>query len=117
MHRRSSQGINIAALLSLLVALVLTAPLVERFLAAIWQWYKFSGYSRDGHITLSFDTGLLFSFILAAAFIFALSVNYLARHREAVAAKRLSLLAMVWIVLVASGYWLLGISSLNVWRA
>lgn len=117
MQSGSSPGLTFTAFLSLLLALLLSLPLVERTYAAIWQWYKFAGYLNDGHITLSFGTGLLFSGFLAAIFILALTVNYFARHQAAVAAKRLSLLAMIWLVVVASGYWLLGISSLNAWRA
>lgn len=63
--REIGQPLNIAALAALAVAVALSIPVVERLIAAAWQWYKFAGYSNDGHIALSLNTGLLFSSLLA----------------------------------------------------
>ena len=59
--REFNKAIAIASLATLAAALALSVPVVERLVAANWQWYKFAGYSNDGHITLSLKTGLLFS--------------------------------------------------------
>ncbi|GAB2498671.1 hypothetical protein GCM10027084_09760 [Pseudoxanthomonas sangjuensis] len=116
-NRESNKALNIASLAALIAALALSTPLAERFIAAIWQWYKFSGYSGAGHITLSLKTGLLFSGLLAATFGSALWFNQLAKHRTATRARSLSFLAMWISVTVLAAYWLLGMSNLNVWRA
>jgi hypothetical protein len=115
--RESNKAIAAASLATLAAALALSVPVVERLVAAIWQWYKFAGYSNDGHITLNLKTGLLFSALLTATFGFALWFNQLAKHRAAFRAKNLSFLAMCIAVATLAAYWLLGMSSLNAWRA
>ena len=115
--RESDKALSAASLTKLAVALALSVPVVERLIAAIWQWYKFAGYSNDGHITLSLKTGLLFSGLLAVTFGLALWFNQLAKRRAASRAKSWSFLAMCIAAAVVAAYWLLGVSSLNVWRA
>ena len=115
--RESHKALSAASLATLAAALALSVPLVERLIAAIWQWYKFAGYPNDGHITLSFGTGLFFSGLVAATFGFALWFNQLAKRRAASHARGWSFLAMCIAAAVAGAYWLLGLSSLNVWRA
>ena len=115
--RESNKAIVAASLATLAAALALSVPVVERLVAAIWQWYKFAGYSNDGHITLSLKTGLLFSALLAATYGFALWFNQLAKRRAAFRAKNWSFLAMCIAVAALAAYWLLGMSSLNAWRA
>ena len=110
-------ALNIASLGTLLAALALAVPVIERGIAAIWQWYKFAGYSNDGHITLSLTTGLVFSGLLAVAFGLAAWFNRIAKRRSARRAESLSLFAMFVVVAAALAYWLLGTSGLNVWRA
>ena len=111
------RSLNIASLVTLLAAVALSLPVVERIIAAMWQWYKFAGYPDSGHINLSLSTGLLFSCILAATFGFSLCINRLAKRRAATRAVAGSLWAMYVVVTVAASYWLLGLSVLNVWRA
>lgn len=115
-NREPNKAISIASLTILLVSFGLSVPIVERLVEAIWQWYKFAGYSNDGHITLSIKTGLLFSIMLAATFGFALWFNLVAKRRNAFRAKSLSFLAMCIAVTDFAVYWLLGLSDLNVWR-
>jgi hypothetical protein len=115
--RESNKALGIASLAVLVAALALAVPVVERIFAAIWQWYKFAGYSDAGYITLSLKTGLLFSGLLAATFGSALWFNQLAKRRAAPRARNFSFLAMWIAVAVLAAYWLLGMSGLNVWRA
>ena len=115
--RESNRAITVGALATLLAALALSVPLLGRLTDAAWQWYKFSGYSSAGHITLSLTTGQAFSLLLVATFGCALCLNRLAHSRGASYAKRLSFCAMCVAVAVLASYWLLGVSSLNVWRA
>lgn len=115
--RESNTTITVASLATLVAALALSVPVIERFIDAIWQWYKFAGYSNAGHITLSLKTGLLFSALLATTFGSALWFNQLAKRRAALRARLWSFLAMCIAAAVAAAYWLLGVSSLNVWRA
>jgi hypothetical protein len=96
--------------------LALSVPVVERITAATWQWYKFFGYSNDGHIGLSLRAGSLFTGILAVTFGLALWFNRIAKRRTASRAQTWSLLAMVVVAAAALAYWLLGMSGLNVWR-
>ena len=110
-------ALDIASLATLIAALALSVPVIERGMAAIWQWYKFAGYSNDGHISLSFNTGLVFSALLAVTFGLAASFHRIAKRRSDPRAESLSLFSMVVVVAVALAYWLLGISGLNVWRA
>ncbi|MFT3756845.1 MAG: hypothetical protein QM769_13065 [Pseudoxanthomonas sp.] len=115
--RNSNKALSVASLATLATAIALSAPVIERLIAAIWQWYKFAGYSNDGHISLSFNTGLIFSGLLAAIFGLALWFNRIATRRPAPRAKTWSFLAMCIVVAATAVYWLLGISSLNAWRA
>ena len=115
--REIGQPLNIASLAALAAAVALSVPVIERLVAAAWQWYKFAGYSNDGHISLSLNTALLFSSLLAATFGFALCVNRIAARRSARRALAWSLWAMYVTAAAAAAYWLLGLSSLNAWRA
>ena len=115
--RRIGQPLNIASLAALAAAVALSVPVVERLVAAAWQWYKFAGYSNNGYINLSLSTGLLFSSLLAITFGFALCVNRIAARRSVRRAAAWSLSAMSVTVAVAAAYWLLGLSNLNAWRA
>ena len=115
--RESNKALSIASVAVLAAALALSVPVVERLIAAIWQWYKFAGYSDAGYITLSLKTGLIFSGLLAATFGSALWFNQLAKRRAAPRARSLSFLAMWIAAVVLAAYWLLGMSGLNVWRA
>ena len=90
---------------------------IERLIAALWQWFKFAGYSNDGHITLSLSSGLLYTGVLAAIFGFALWLHRVARNLADSRASNWSYAAMCVLVAAAAGYWLLGISGLNAWRA
>jgi len=111
-----NNAIAVTSLVTLAAALALCIPVAERLLAAIWQWYKFAGYSDDGHISLSIEAGLLFSTLLAVLFLSGLWLYQLAKRRAAVHAKHWSFMAVCTAVAAAAGYWLLGASSLNVWR-
>ena len=115
--RATEKPLHIASLAALVAAVGLSVPVVERLLAASWQWYKFAGYSNDGHISLGLSTGLYFSALLAAVFGFALLVHRLAKRRAATRAVAWSLWAMYVAVAVLAAYWLLGMSGLNAWRA
>ena len=115
--RESHKALSAASLATLAAALALSVPVIERLIAAIWQWYKFAGYSTDGHINLSLRTGLVFSGLVATTFWSALWFNQLAKRRAASRARTWSLLAMCIAATVIAAYWLLGLSSFNVWRA
>ena len=117
MQPRSSKALNIAAFTMLLAAAALSIPVMERAADAAWQWYKFTGHSSAGHITLSLSTGLAFSGILAAVFVLAFGINRHARRQSAIRALVWSRWAMYVAVAVAVCYWLLGMGSLNAWRA
>ncbi|MBJ7575456.1 hypothetical protein [Luteimonas sp. MC1828] len=115
--REPNKALSIASVAALVAAVALSVPVAERLIAAIWQWYKFAGYSDAGYITLSLRTGLLFSGLLAATLGSALWFNRLAKRRAAPFAKSMSSLA-VWVAAaVLATYWLLGMSGLNAWRA
>ncbi len=115
--RETDKSLNIASLAALVAAVALSVPVVERLIAAARQWYKFAGYSNDGHINLSLRTGLFFSGLLAVTFGVSLFLNRLAMRRSAPRAVAWSLWAMYVVVAVAAAYWLLGVSGLNAWRA
>ena len=117
MQPRSSKALDVTSLASLLAAVALAVPFIERLFAAAWQWYKFAGYSNDGHISLSLSAGWVFSGVLAAVYVFALALNRAAHRRAAVRAMAWSRWAMYIAATVAIAYWLLGVSSLNAWRA
>ena len=114
MHTRSSATLSIAALACLLIALILAAPLAERLSAVAWEWYKFGG---EGAIYLSKATGLVYTAFLAAGFGLSMAINYHAKRRSIRLAKVASFLAMLVLAINAAGYWLLGMSTFNVWRA
>ncbi len=113
----TAKQLNIASLATLVAAVGLSVPVVERLIAASWQWYKFTGYSNDGHISLGLTTGLLFSVLLVAVFGVALLVHRLAKRQSANRAVAWSQWAMYVALAVLAAYWLLGTSGLNAWRA
>ena len=113
----SNKVVNFGSLATLVAALALSVPLLERLTAAAWQWYKFAGYPSAGVITLSLETGQLFSVLLAVTFGLALWFNWLASRRAESSAKLWSFCAMCVAAAVLLAYWTLGASSLNVWRA
>ena len=115
--RKTDKALNIASYATLVVALALSVPVAERLIGATWQWYKFAGHSNNGHISLSLNTGLWFSCVLAVTFGLALWLHRIAKHRPAPRARVVSLSAMGVVAVVAMAYWLLGVSSLNAWRA
>ena len=115
--RETDKAINIASLAALVAALALSLPAIERLIAALWQWYKFAGYSNDGHISLGLSSGLLYWGLLAANFGLALWFNRIAKRRQAPRARTLSCLTMCILLAAGAGYWLLGMSGLNAWRA
>ncbi len=118
MHsRETDRSLNIATLAVLVAAVALSAPVVERLVAAAWQWYKFAGYSNDGQISLSLRSGLIFSGLLAVTFGVSLLLNRLANRCSATRAVAWSRWAMYLVVVVGGSYWLLGVSGLNAWRA
>jgi hypothetical protein len=117
MQPRSTKALSISAFATLLAALALSVPVIERAVAAAWQWYKFAGYSNAGYITLSLNTGLAFSGILAAVFALAFGINRRAGRQLAARGLVWSRWAMYVAASVAICYWLLGMSGLNVWRA
>lgn len=105
------------AICTLGVALLLAVPVIERYSAGAWQWYKFYGYSNDGHISLSLGTARLFSGLLAVTFVLALLINRFATQRVVTDARAISFWAMCVLAAIAIAYWLLALSSLNAWRA
>jgi hypothetical protein len=117
MQSRKDKVLKIASLATLTSALVLLALVIERLMAAAWQWYKFSGYSNDGHISLSLRTGLVFSCVLVVVFAGAVCLHRLAKRCSATHAVAYSRWAIYIVMVVIFSYWLLGMSSFNVWRA
>ena len=108
---------RLAALAVLAIALALFAAVFERLVAATWQWYKFAGYSNDGHINLSLNTATYFSVVVALTFFFSLGVNRISALHSLSSPRALSLWAMYVSATSAAAYWLFGLSSLNAWRA
>ena len=117
MQSRPSKALDIFAIGTLLAALVLWVPVIERAIAAAKQWFKFAGHSNDGHITLSLNSGLIFSSVLAAVFVLAFGLNLRAKRHSATRALVWSRWAMYAVVAATACYWLLGMSNLNAWRA
>jgi hypothetical protein len=117
MQTQANPSLTLASAATLLLALALSAPLVERLLAAGWQWWKFRDTTDDGHVSLGLGSGLVFSLALALNFGAALVLARTARHRSATRALRLSRAAMALAITVLAGYWLLGLGPLNAWRA
>ena len=116
-NHATDRALNIASLATLAVALSLSILVIERIIAALWQGYKFADYSNDGHVSLSLSSGLLYSGSLAVIFGFALFLNRIAKRRLAPRAQIWSCWAMCVLMAAAVGYWLLGMSGLNAWRA
>jgi hypothetical protein len=116
-NRKIEISLNIASLAAFVSVVTMSIPLFERFIAAAWQWYKFAGLSNDGHITLSPSTGMIYSALLAAVFVCSFLINRFAKRLSAKRAMTWSLWTMYVAIGIAIGYWLLGLSFLNKWRA
>lgn len=115
--RRTDKSLDIASFSGLVATLTLSVPLVERLTAAAWQWYKFIGYSNAGSISLSLNIGFVYSGLLAVLFGSSFWLSRTARQRSATRSERCLSWAMHLAAANAVGYWLLGVSGLNVWRA
>ena len=113
---RSTKALSPASLVCLLLALALSVPLLERLVAAGWQWYKFAGYSEHGHINLSRNTGWIYTICLGAVFVSALLLNRAANRGVAAKPAAWSRLAMYIAAVAMIVYWTLGMSNFNVWR-
>ena len=113
MHIRSPKILELSSFFCLAAALALSFPVMERLAAALRERHKFPG---DGHIYLSAATGLVFSALVAIVFGLAFGLNHLAARQSAARSLQWSRWAMLVAVIVALGYWALGMSSLNVWR-
>ena len=116
MQMRSRKALTAASLASLLAAVVLSLPLLDRFGAVAWQWYKLGGYSNDGYISLSLKTGWIFTSALCAVFLLALLLNRAAKRHDLARPSAWSRSAMYLVAAVMISYWGLGLSSVNVWR-
>lgn len=63
---------NVYRLISVFLAVTAMVQLFgigERIQHALWQWYKFAGYSNDGHTTLG-TTMVVSTFVLSLCAIF-----------------------------------------------
>ena len=108
-------SLQAASLILLAIASVFAALVAERVVAALWQWYKFYGYSV-GYATLSARTAFYFLLcaagLLAAAFLIRLQalrfgITFAARSASA-SSNILGLSVFVYLALA--------FSPLNVWR-
>ena len=103
------------AWIALSASLLALLAVADRLFAAVWQWYKFSGYETAGVVTLSIQTAWLFAGVMGGLIL----VTLLIRHLDAGAGGRVSAIARrsFWISIVASALFvLLGLSGLNHWR-
>lgn len=48
-----------AAILLLVTAVIQWFGIGERIYHALWQWYKFKGFSSDGHTTVSYTMAIV----------------------------------------------------------
>jgi hypothetical protein len=104
-NRKTDILLNIASFAALVAVVTMSVPLVERLIAAVWLWYKYAGYSNDGHITLSLSTGLIYSALLAVVFGCSFWINRFAKRHSATFAAAWSLRAMYAAIAIAIIYW------------
>lgn len=69
-----------------ITAMVQLFGIGERVLHALWQWYKFVGYSNDGHTTLG-TTMVAVTFVLSLCAIFVAWLVYKCSVKQLWAAK------------------------------
>lgn len=80
---------NVYRLISVFLAAIAMVQLFgigERVHHALWQWYKFAGYSNDGHITLG-STMVFATFALSFCAIFVAWLVYKFSVKQLWAAK------------------------------
>jgi len=114
-HERSL----IVRVLSALFFLGSVASLVlvgERVVAALWQWYKFYGYSTLGVITLSKDTALTFTLLVGAAVVISYSTALASKRLSETIGFLLSKFASLLYLASLCLFWLVAVSPLNQWR-
>jgi hypothetical protein len=80
MESQPSSSLTALSWVCLIGACAMSLPVIERIAAAFWQWQKFAEYSNDGHITLSFETGVFFSGLLSITFLVAAWSHHRARR-------------------------------------
>lgn len=100
---------------SLGASLLALLAVAERLFAALWQWYKFSGYEAPGVITLSSRTAWLFAALMTALMMVSLAI----RRLDAKSTGRASAIAQLafWTSAMAVALFVvLGFSGLNHWR-
>jgi hypothetical protein len=113
MHTRFIKALTAASLANLLAALALSTPLLERFAAAAWQWYKFAD---GGHINLSLGTGMIFTLVSGTTLVVALLLVRATNGHPSYWPLRISPLARGVAAANLIAYWGLGLSNFNVWR-
>ena len=101
----------------LCIGVIFLASVLERWVAAAWMAYKFSGFSSEGFVTLSTRTAWLY--IPAAILLLMLSYASMlfCKKRQIGVAGSISKYAVVIFLAAIVLYALLGFSPLNQWRA
>lgn len=96
------------------VASLSAIPVIERWVSALWQMYKFSGYETTGVITLSKSSSVLYSVFLLMIFLVASLGGYLSMSESRLKSIFFwsQIISMATFVL----FFVLAFSPLNVWR-
>jgi hypothetical protein len=110
------QFLSVVAGALLVISALFLAGVLERWVAAAWMAYKFSGLSSDGFITLSAGTALVY--IPTGLVLLALSYSNMlfARKKQSSIASSMSKYAAILFLIAIILYVLLGFSPLNQWR-
>lgn len=93
------------------------AGVLERWVAAAWMAYKFSGFSPDGFITLSARTAWVYVSIAALLLVMSYICMLSSRKRQIGVAGSMSKYAGIVFSVAIVLYMVLGFSPLNQWRA
>lgn len=100
----------------LCAGIVFMVGVLERWGAAVWIAYKFSGFSPDGFITLSARTACEYITVAIALLVLSCLILVLSLRKNLLVASLLSRYAAIVFLVAIVLYIALGFSPLNQWR-
>lgn len=114
-HRSVEWSLNAASAVLAAVCVYVLYQVVERCVAAAWMVYKFHGYSSDGYVPLSANTGLIAGALVLVLVLASALLSRFARRAQLRFADRVARATLWGFLLAVAMYLALGLSPLGRW--
>ena len=114
-RRITAGSLNGASAVLAAVCVYVLYRVIERCVAAAWMAYKFHGYSNDGYVPLSANTGLIAGALVLVLVLACALLSGWARRAEVRFAYVLSRATLWGFLLAVAMYLALGLSPWGRW--